>query len=268
MFTYPNQKILHINKPAYTENFLTIGIDEWAKASKLLSPNTFKLYLYASGNKDSFDLALSRQAVMNLLGISKDSYIRGVKELLDKGYLVPKQGNIYDFYTSPMCAEMQPSDAIDEIMCAWGHTPYTQTCVHDICADATNMYAAEITEKNKTNNYKETDNNLASLDTANAVPFYKRKKKEEKKDRWFVKNHFQDSIFCSLIYGDEKIMTIIKEIYEENGNSFTADDIVCDERLADIDSGTILDYVKEVLEKPANEQASDAEEDNEYDISP
>ena len=34
MVTYPNQKIIHINKGEYTQNYLTVGNDEWIEASK------------------------------------------------------------------------------------------------------------------------------------------------------------------------------------------------------------------------------------------
>lgn len=100
-FVFSNQKVVHINKPTYDSRFLVVGIDEWMKASTILKPNTFKLYLYLASNVDGFDLALSRQDVMDKLSISKDSYIRAVKELEKTGYLVCKQGFSYDFYTSP-----------------------------------------------------------------------------------------------------------------------------------------------------------------------
>ena len=99
MITYTNQKILHINKPNYGNAYLSVGIDEWIEASKVLKPNTFKVYLYLCSNADGFDLALSRQDVINKLGISLDSYKRAIKELTDKKYIKSKQGNVYDFYT-------------------------------------------------------------------------------------------------------------------------------------------------------------------------
>ena len=97
MVIYPNQKIIHINKGDYTQNYLTVGIDEWIEASKVLKSNTFKVYLYLCGNKDGLDLALSRQDVINKLGISLDSYKRAIKEITDKKYIKSKQGNVYDF---------------------------------------------------------------------------------------------------------------------------------------------------------------------------
>lgn len=102
MITYPNQKIIHINKPQYTRDYLTVGIDEWVMANRNLKPITFKLYLYLAGNANAFDLALSRQNIMDKLGISKNSYISAVKELKEKGYIRHRKGNVYDFYTDSL----------------------------------------------------------------------------------------------------------------------------------------------------------------------
>lgn len=117
-YTFPNQKVVIINKPNYENNYLSIGNDEWVDASKKLSPNSFKLYLYLASNKDGYKMALSKQAVMNLLDISKDSYIRGVKDLIEHQYLVNIKGNNYNFFTTPIKATLQPScmqESIDNI---------------------------------------------------------------------------------------------------------------------------------------------------------
>lgn len=146
MVTYTNQKILHINKPTYENAYLSVGIEEWAEASKNLAPNTFKVYLYLCGNKDGFDLALSKQAVVNLLGISGDSYKRAIKELTDKNYIVPKQGNIYDFYTKPMVAEMHLGAVV--------HLDRVQECTEVGDVDAPRVGAEmhpEISKTSKTN---------------------------------------------------------------------------------------------------------------------
>ena len=101
MVTYPNQKVVHINKPQYIKNFLQVGIDEWQAAAKNLSAATFKVYLYLASNANGFDLALSPQAIEEQIGVSKSSYHRAIKELTDNGYITNFQGNIYNFYTKP-----------------------------------------------------------------------------------------------------------------------------------------------------------------------
>ena len=45
MKTYPNQKVIHIQKRTYVDNFLQVGNDEWQRAAKKLSGSAFKLYL-------------------------------------------------------------------------------------------------------------------------------------------------------------------------------------------------------------------------------
>ena len=67
MTTYPNQKVIHINKNKYTANFLQVGIDEWQTAFKKLTPSAFAVYLYLASNADGFDLALSQKAIENAL---------------------------------------------------------------------------------------------------------------------------------------------------------------------------------------------------------
>ena len=81
MNTYPNQKIIHINKRKYTANFLQVGIDEWENAYKELKPSTFGIYLYLASNSDVFFLALSQKAIENVLGIKKTAYHNSIAEL-------------------------------------------------------------------------------------------------------------------------------------------------------------------------------------------
>ncbi len=97
----PNQRIAKIHKPKYREHFLQIGIDEWQAAVKVMTKCEFALYLYLAGNADGFNLELSRQAFENATGYKKTAYNEAVNKLIKLGYLIHKQGNIYDFYTSP-----------------------------------------------------------------------------------------------------------------------------------------------------------------------
>lgn len=101
MKTYPNQKVIHIQKRTYEDNFLQVGNDEWQRAARELSGSAFKLYLYLAGNKDGFELALSQKAVEDTTGLSKNTYHRAVEELETKGYLSSTKGNVYVFSPSP-----------------------------------------------------------------------------------------------------------------------------------------------------------------------
>lgn len=239
--TFPNQKVIHINKPNLDGNYLSVGINDWAEASKNLSPNTFKVYLYIASNADGFDLALSRQAVMNLLSISKDSYIRAVKELEDKHYIVLKQGNIYDFYTVPMYASVHTTD---EGMYADTHTVCMQECIHDVCKDATSMYAPTHTEINNINNKNKINNSHASHGTrADALDI----KCDE--DKWLIKDEKQHTIFDSWFYTDKQVMENIEKLYVENNNTITRENIKKSIHFHGVDVDILLEYAKEVLDK-------------------
>lgn len=75
MTTYPNQKIIHIQKKKVVKDFLQIGNSEWKKAYKDLKASTFGLYLYLASNADGYDLALSQKAIEQLY-LDEDGQIR------------------------------------------------------------------------------------------------------------------------------------------------------------------------------------------------
>lgn len=104
-YTAPNQKIIRVHKDSYNGSYLTIGTEEWQEAFKSLKRITFGVYLYLSGNANGFELTLSRRDVMDRLGVSKDTYLRAVKELEEKRYLTHKNGPVWNFYTTPVDME-------------------------------------------------------------------------------------------------------------------------------------------------------------------
>lgn len=189
-YTAPNQKVIRIHKDSYNGSYLTIGTEEWQEAFKSLKRITFGVYLYLSGNASGFELTLSRRDVMDRLGVSKDTYLRAVKELEEKGYLAHKNGPVWNFYTTPvdMGTDAKETDAnesdddnennesyesgtyesgdheesneseSDENM--GGMVAYTQpSCMrrsnHNGSVEATDMVAYTHTEINK---YREIDN--------------------------------------------------------------------------------------------------------------
>ena len=103
--TVPNQKVVCIHKASVTENFLQISIDDWMNANKTLTPYGLQLYLYLASNANNYNLALSPAAAEMQAGIKRTSFSKYLKLLEMEGYLVWKQGNIYDFYTSPVSIE-------------------------------------------------------------------------------------------------------------------------------------------------------------------
>lgn len=181
-YTAPNQKIIRVHKDSYSGGYLTIGTEEWQEAFKSLKRITFGVYLYLSGNANGFELTLSRRDVMDRLDVSKDTYLRAVKELEKKGYLIHKNGPVWNFYTTPVNMETDTKESDDDsenyesddyesgnneesneseggenVM---GMVAYTQpSCMrrsnHNGSVEATDMVAYTHTEINK---YRETDN--------------------------------------------------------------------------------------------------------------
>lgn len=118
--TSPNQKVIHIHrdmpdKDKKEGNFLLIKKANWYAANKDLEPYGLQLYLYIAGNKDGFDLALSQEAAKQEAGITKTTFHKYVNVLIEKGYLVPKQGNIFDFYEIPQKKKKEKGASVSQI---------------------------------------------------------------------------------------------------------------------------------------------------------
>lgn len=178
-YTAPNQKVIRIHKDSYNGSYLTIGTEEWQAAFKSLKRITFGVYLYLSGNASGFELTLSRRDVMDRLGVSKDTYLRAVKELEEKGYLAHKNGPVWNFYTTPIDMksdddnennenyesgdyesgnnESNESESSENMggMVAYTQPSCMRTSNHNGSVEATDMVAYTHTEINK---YRETDN--------------------------------------------------------------------------------------------------------------
>lgn len=69
--------------------------------NKKYGPYALQLYLYLAKNADKYSLVLSQQAAENEAGITKTTFHKYITLLIDKGYLVWKHGNTYDFYETP-----------------------------------------------------------------------------------------------------------------------------------------------------------------------
>lgn len=99
--TVPNQKIIHVNRESLEgKQFLGISKENWYAANKDLSPYGLVLYLYIAGNADGYNFALSQTAAEEA-GITKTTYHKYLNELIRKGYLIQRTGNVYDFYEVP-----------------------------------------------------------------------------------------------------------------------------------------------------------------------
>ncbi len=103
MKTVPNQNIIVIKKTPCKDNFLKIKNNEWMQAAKTCGDKgaAFKLYLYLAANEIGFNLALSKVAVENAIGVKQSNYYKCFDFLVEQGYLRQVGKNKYEFYTSP-----------------------------------------------------------------------------------------------------------------------------------------------------------------------
>ena len=115
--TYPNQRTIIVHRDAINSDFLGIKNEHWQAASRDLSPHSLLLYLYIASNRDNFRLALSPKAIHNAIGMPRTTYHEQFHKLVSKGYIVPKQGNTYEFFEVPRPrAEIHGSDEESKLL--------------------------------------------------------------------------------------------------------------------------------------------------------
>lgn len=102
--TYPNQRVVKIHRESVKTDFLGIKNENWQAASRDLGAHGLRLYLYLASNANNYNLALSPAAARAAVGIPRSTYFDQFAVMVDKGYLVPGAGNIYDFYEVPQSA--------------------------------------------------------------------------------------------------------------------------------------------------------------------
>lgn len=153
-----NQKIVRIagRKPRDRNNlFATMNLEALQHAMQELKGSSFKLWAYFNKNQDKYQLELSQKACAEW-GIKKDSYYSAVKDLTEKGYLVPitPYSNIFDFHEMPL----------SEIPIYFSENENAASENHIISSEKTQRNNTDITiiKQNKTKE-KEKD----------SVPFYK-----------------------------------------------------------------------------------------------
>ena len=53
-----------------------------------LPPNAFKLWAYLNAHSNEFEFGLSSKDVMQICSMSRNTYDKAVKDLIDAGYLI------------------------------------------------------------------------------------------------------------------------------------------------------------------------------------
>lgn len=103
MAKFANQNIIVIKKTPCKDNFLQIKNNEWMQAAKICGDKgaAFKLYMYLAANEIGFNLALSKVAVENAVGIKQSNYYKCLDFLTEQGFLRQVGKSKYEFYTTP-----------------------------------------------------------------------------------------------------------------------------------------------------------------------
>lgn len=98
MITYPNQKMIRINKLKRQKGqkgnpYAIINVKACNAASYILSPSAFRLYMYMMLNQDSYTLALSPVAIREAIGMSETQFRTALAQLQTHGYVSNKPFN-------------------------------------------------------------------------------------------------------------------------------------------------------------------------------
>lgn len=96
--TVPNQRTVQIHRVPAKSDFLGILNSNWQSAARDLGAHAFLLYLYFASNANNYSLALSPAAIRQTIGMPPQTYRDQFNKLLDKGYLIDKGNNHYEFY--------------------------------------------------------------------------------------------------------------------------------------------------------------------------
>lgn len=73
-------------------------MESMESAARDLDAGAFKLYMYFVKNADYWKFALSSRDAKETFGINKKQYDNAIAELIEKNYLIYRNGNYYDFY--------------------------------------------------------------------------------------------------------------------------------------------------------------------------
>ena len=102
--TFPNQRMVRVHRERAASDFLGIKNENWQAASRDLGAHALQLYLYLASNANNYTVALSPVAVRQAIGMARSTYHDQFHKLVDRGYLVPSNGNTFEFYEVPQAA--------------------------------------------------------------------------------------------------------------------------------------------------------------------
>ena len=146
MKTVPNQKVVTIASRVKRDKdhlYLMANIDALSEAIKKLNGSGLKMWLYLNKNQDNYKFALSQKDAQDF-GIKKDSYYKGIEELIAKGYLCQscEGSNHFYFCESPRTEPFYFSEN------------QTKTFVSQMASSVSQTKSSAFQERNNTNNTK------------------------------------------------------------------------------------------------------------------
>lgn len=105
----PNQKriVIHKEKPGQegtVKPFSRINVSAQKNAVRQMNGRKAAgliIWLILASNQPEHQLSISWKGFEEEYGISKDAYDSGIKILIEKGFLVRSNGNLFDFYEYP-----------------------------------------------------------------------------------------------------------------------------------------------------------------------
>lgn len=113
-YTYPNQKEIGTVRPKLEPPFSSVERDFKYNAMRTLTNGGYKLWSYFTDSKNGRRIGLSHRDVGKLTGISKSTYDRAVKELIEKGFLIQyKDTGYYTFVVDNTMNGMELDDYIE-----------------------------------------------------------------------------------------------------------------------------------------------------------
>lgn len=110
--TFPNQRMVRVHRERAASDFLGIKNENWQAASRDLGAHALQLYLYLASNANNYTVALSPVAVRQAIGMARSTYHDQFHKLVDRGYLVPSNGNTFEFYEVPQAATQTQKDLL------------------------------------------------------------------------------------------------------------------------------------------------------------
>ena len=104
--TYANQRIVIKDKFELKEPFVQRAYKDELRAMSELKEYELKLYLRLTQNKEGYKFAFSPTGLVKEIGGSDRSWRDAWKGLVEKGYIVPMEGNEFEILDAPVEKEV------------------------------------------------------------------------------------------------------------------------------------------------------------------